>query len=500
MHYFLRKNSPCNWLTLSRIAFLSAGCLLSSSLWNQGIAQSAVAEPDVAIAQAANNLPQTVQNAVIDDAANRTGIPANAFTVIEAEPRDWPNGCLGLADPGVACTQAIVPGWRVVLTANQQQWVYRTDETGNQVSLAESNSAPNGDQPYTDIQGHWAQSCIQRLNQQNIISGYPNNTFRPNNSITRAEYAALINQAFPDIEPERSAINFTDVPVYYWGYDAIQTAYEKGFLSGYPNQQVRPNELVSRVEAYVALASGLAYAPPDAAQGVLSAAYTDADSIPSYAAGAIAAATQQGIVVNATPQTTAMNPADAATRAQVAATLCQIKYDDAGIPDGYGVNAVESPDPSDRLTLGQTCDNNESGFTVNYPTDWMTNTQDIAPSCFVFDPESITLQERASSLDEAIHMRVDRIPYARATRQDDPTETVISRRSTTVDGREAIVTESESNGRGLIPEGVTSYRYVISLDNGSRIMLASTYDYAGQPYDRNKQVLDQMIGTLNLDQ
>ena len=497
MKYFVSRRNPANLLLLSRVALLSVGCLLASSAWNSSVAQTSLIN-ETAIAQAATDLPQDVRNAVINDAASRADLPASQFTVVTATQQDWPDGCLGLAEPGVGCTQAIVPGWSVTVSANQQEWIYRTDATGSQVRLAQETTAPSGDQAYTDIQGHWAQSCIQRLSQQNILSGYPDNTFRPNNSITRAEYAALVNQAFPNVQSTRDAVNFTDVPVYYWGQEAIQTAYSKGFLSGYPNQQFRPNDLVSRVEAYVALASGLDYTIPDATQRVLSTAYTDASTIPDYAEGAIAAATRQGIVVNANPQTSAFNPASSATRAQVAASLCQIKYEGAGIPDGYVVEAVDSPEESDRVSLEQTCENTTSGFTVDYPAGWMTNTQDIAPSCFVFDPNNITLQERASSLDEAIHLRVDSVPYSRATRQDDPTETEISRQSTTVNGREAILTESESNGRGLIPEGVTSYRYIINLGNGET-MLASTYDYAGQPYERNKEILDQMISTLTFN-
>lgn len=498
MPSLLLKKSLLNAKLLSRAAFLSIGCLLTASAWSPTIAQATLPQRDSAIAQVTSELPSAVETAVINDAANRTGIPTNEWAIVSAEQRDWPNGCLGLGEPGVACTQAIVPGWRVVVSANQQAWVYRTDETGSQVRLAQDSTAPGNDQPYRDIDGHWAQTCIQRLNEQNILSGYPDNTFRPNNSITRAEYAALMNQAFPDVETKREAISFTDVPVYYWGQDAIQTAYQKGFLAGYPNQQFRPNDLVSRVEAYVALVSGLGYATPDAPQTILAAAYSDASSIPNYAEGAIAAATQQGMVINAAAGTNAFNAAAPATRAQIAATLCQIKYDGAGIPEDYLADTVGTPADSDIITLGQTCENTASGFTVDFPTGWMTNTEDIAPSCFVFDPESITLQEQSSSLDEAIHIRVDRIPYARATRLDDPTETIISRRETTIDGHEAIVTESQSNGRGLIPAGVNYYTYLINFNN-RKTLIASTYDYADQPYERNQLVLEQMVNTLTFD-
>jgi hypothetical protein len=269
-YFFFTKRRP-HWLALSRLAMGSAGGLLLTATWSQGmtLAQTTKADassekslqPTALLAQE-NDLPQSVRSAVIQAAANRAGIPADQFEVVAAEQRDWPDGCLGLGEPGTLCTQAIVPGWRVVVGAEGQQWMFRTDETGSQVALATTEGSNGSDQSYTDIQGHWAQFCIQQLNQQGTISGYPNNTFRPNNSITRAEYAAMLNQAFPQVEPERGATNFTDVPASFWGQEAIQTAYRKGFLSGYPNQQFRPNDLISRVETFVALASGLDYGPP----------------------------------------------------------------------------------------------------------------------------------------------------------------------------------------------------------------------------------------------
>jgi hypothetical protein len=443
-----------------------------------------------------SNLPESVRTAVINAAANRTGIPANQFAVVEAEQRDWPDGCLGLGEPGTLCTQVIVPGYRVVVQANQQEWIFRTDDTGSQVKLAATRNLGGNNQSYTDIEGHWAQACIQRLSQQGTVSGYPDNTFRPNSPITRAEYAALLNQAFPEVQPERGTTNFVDIPADYWGQEAIQTAYRKGFLSGYPNQEFRPNQLVSRVETFVALASGLDYGTPDNASAILVAAYGDAAAIPAYATEAIAALTQQGAIVKSDSGSHHLNPSAAATRAQMAATLCQLKFEDSDVPQDYVVNPVE--DPGEVVTLGQTCTNEAAGYTVNYPTGWMTNEGDVLNLCQVFDPSSITLPEQSSSFNEAIHLRIDSIPFERATGEDDITETILSRRTTTIDGYDAVVKESESTGRALLPEGVRSYTYIINLDDGE-IMVASTYDVANQMYTRNKQVLDQMVSSLRFN-
>jgi hypothetical protein len=350
--------------------------------------------------------------------------------------------------------------------------------------------------PKSDIEGYWAQSCIQRLSQRGTVSGYPDNTFRPNSPITRAEYAALLNQAFPDIAAQREAPDFVDVPESYWGQEAIQTAYRKGFLSGYPSQEFRPNELVSRVETFVALASGLNYAAPDNVQGILAAAYGDAAAIPAYATEEIAALTQQGAIVKPTADGNSLNPAEPATRGQVAGTLCQLKFEDDTLPAGYVMNPVENPD--DAVVLGQTCSNRAANYTVNYPTGWVSNAGDVLNSCQVFDPTSITLPERSSSFNEAIHLRIDSIPFEEVADTDDITETILTRRDTTVDGYEAIIEESESTGRALLPEGVRSYAYIINLGDGE-IMVASTYDIANQQYTYNKKVLDQMVSTLRFN-
>ncbi len=79
-----------------------------------------------------------------------------------------------------------------------------------------SITPPANAQTYSDIQAHWAKNCIQNLTQRGIISGYTDGSFRPNNLISRAEYAAMMNQAFPNISAEREEINFRDVSSNYF--------------------------------------------------------------------------------------------------------------------------------------------------------------------------------------------------------------------------------------------------------------------------------------------
>jgi hypothetical protein len=175
---------------------------------------------------------------------------------------------------------------------------------------------------FSDVQGNWAQSCITQLAGDRIISGYPDGTFRPNASVTRAEFAAMVNKAFPNAQRTRNSIQFNDVPSNYWAYTAIQTASQTGFLSGYPGQVFKPNQNIPRAQVLVALASGLNYSPTQPVATTLNANFTDANVIPSYADNGIAAATEKRLVVDY-PDVKYLKPNQLASRAEVSAFLCQ---------------------------------------------------------------------------------------------------------------------------------------------------------------------------------
>ncbi len=171
---------------------------------------------------------------------------------------------------------------------------------------------------FSDVQGHWAQSYITALAKRGVISGFPDGTYRPNDPVTRAQFAAIVNKAFAP-KPIRISKVFADVTSTFWGADAIQTAYRGGFLAGYPGDIFRPNQEIPKVQALVALTSGLGL--PEASLNLLSR-YSDAAQIPDYAKNAIASATASQLVVNY-PNLSQFNPNQQATRAEVAAFVYQ---------------------------------------------------------------------------------------------------------------------------------------------------------------------------------
>lgn len=204
---------------------------------------------------------------------------------------------------------------------------------------------------FNDTQGNWAEGCIVELSRQGIISGYPDGSFRPNAPVTRAEYAAMVGKAFPNSLRTSTPIQFVDVPSNYWAYNAIKEASQTGFLSGYPGSVFNPNQNIPRAQVLVSLASGLNYTPTQPATATLSANFADANVIPTYAQNAIAAATEKRLVVNY-PNVRSLSPNQLASRAEVAAFLCQAKFgpEQALIPQQYIAGATATT--STRLANG----------------------------------------------------------------------------------------------------------------------------------------------------
>lgn len=128
----------------------------------------------------------------------------------------------------------------------------------------ETHAQTSSKSAFPDVSAnYWAQPYIQRLAERNIITGYPDGTFRPQESVDRDEFAAIIRKAFNQkpIRQIQSGAVYKDVPVGYWASRPIEEAYQQGFMNGYPGGNFRPKQPVSKVEIITALTKGLNIAP-----------------------------------------------------------------------------------------------------------------------------------------------------------------------------------------------------------------------------------------------
>ncbi|MGB3402450.1 MAG: S-layer homology domain-containing protein [Microcoleaceae cyanobacterium] len=192
---------------------------------------------------------------------------------------------------------------------------------GSNSSETETPAASSAE--FSDVpDDFWAKDYVQYFAQQEIVTGYEDGTFKPEEPMSRAAVAAQIEDAFGFAENERkNALDFEDVGQEYWAESAIDETTKTGFLSGYPGDVFRPERPMTRTEVLVALVSGLDLKPSGDPQEILSV-YKDADQIPAWAVEQVAAATEAGLVANY-PNMDTFNPNEPATRAEVSAMIYQ---------------------------------------------------------------------------------------------------------------------------------------------------------------------------------
>lgn len=101
---------------------------------------------------------------------------------------------------------------------------------------------------FTDLdETHWAFSGIEKLVSADIIVGYPDGTFKPEGSITRAELVKIVNKIYSYTQ-KQDTTNFTDIKLEDWYYGEVLIAQAAGYINGYPDGTFKPNELISREE------------------------------------------------------------------------------------------------------------------------------------------------------------------------------------------------------------------------------------------------------------
>lgn len=100
---------------------------------------------------------------------------------------------------------------------------------------------------FNDIKTHWAKDNIMDFVNKGYIDGYKeDNTFRPNNDITRAEFVKLVNRTFG--YTEKGEENFNDVSPSHWYYDEVRIAMKAGYINGKSATIFDPNAQITRQE------------------------------------------------------------------------------------------------------------------------------------------------------------------------------------------------------------------------------------------------------------
>lgn len=144
----------------------------------------------------------------------------------------------------------------------------------------------------SDIGNSRNKEAIQYLSDKGVIGGYPDGTFKPQNTVNRAELVKILvggkgvtptldqySDCFPDVQKE-------------WFAPFVCYAKEQGWVSGYPDGTFRPSNTVNTVEAIKMIVNSQGYAVPDSVVGSL---YADAD-VSAWYAPFVKAAKDKGIL------------------------------------------------------------------------------------------------------------------------------------------------------------------------------------------------------------
>jgi len=145
---------------------------------------------------------------------------------------------------------------------------------------------------FSDIAGHWAEKDINAAVSSGYVQGYSDGTFKPDANITRAEFVAMVNNALGTSEV--SSTLFTDVTKSNWYYSDVQKAVFACYVNGYEDNTFRPNNLISRAEA-AAIISRIVPTTDNLESDALKG-FTDRSSIADWAEDAAGSIADKGYI------------------------------------------------------------------------------------------------------------------------------------------------------------------------------------------------------------
>ena len=257
---------------------------------------------DGSITGAASNIP------CLNDLTNHLGAP-----IVRDESKIDGNGCpiqMGTANSIQAIKKTLVP----------------FDLTPFENLSGMTGGAANMMQMFPDVpNSHWAACEIDKLAMNDVVVGYPDRLYKPYRNISRAEFATMLVKGFNKDDLSQREKLFSDVPANHWANSAITAAVHNDLLKGYPNGKFMPNNNVTRVEALCAMSKAIKCGEmSDCDAKAILAKYTDGNQVPDWAQIPIAKALDKGALSNS-PNPNRINPFGEATRADIAAMLQNIR-------------------------------------------------------------------------------------------------------------------------------------------------------------------------------
>jgi hypothetical protein len=159
-------------------------------------------------------------------------------------------GISGDVDPAVTESYKQI----ATLTGGQMFSANEADKVPQVISDAISTAVTDVSRTYPDIPGNWAQTEIEKLTEIGLLRGFPDGYFRPEENVTRAQFAKIMTIALriPEVKP--ASPTFPDATSAHWAYGYIEAAVKRGLLKGFPDGSFKPEDPVSKAQVAAIIA------------------------------------------------------------------------------------------------------------------------------------------------------------------------------------------------------------------------------------------------------
>ncbi|WP_164545486.1 endo-1,4-beta-xylanase [Paenibacillus albus] len=167
----------------------------------------------------------------------------------------------------------------------------------------------------------WAKQAIEAMAARDVIKGTSADSFSPADSIKRADFIALLVRALElkgTAAAGKGAAAFSDVSPSAYYYNELSIAKELGIATGFGDNTFKPDSTITRQDMMVLAARALAASGKQVAASESLDAYSDASSVAAYAKASAAALVKAGIVIGNSGK---LSPDDSLTRAEAAVML-----------------------------------------------------------------------------------------------------------------------------------------------------------------------------------
>ena len=175
-----------------------------------------------------------------DRKITRAEISAIIYNMLNKNPDDYSSYIRKFSDISLSHWAADMMGYMIknsYMSGDADADTFRPDDNMTRAELAQLlynlniTGTEKASASFIDISKHWGEKAIKAMSAAGVISGYGDNTFRPNNNVTRAEAVSMISRLFNRSNKWTGDITFTDVSSNHWAYSSIMNA-----ANGYYNE------------------------------------------------------------------------------------------------------------------------------------------------------------------------------------------------------------------------------------------------------------------------